>query len=141
MSIYGLSEYGAEQAFQHANVLPGGTDKWIALLTTLPTARDGTGLVEATGSGYARINHQVWTNTTVGTDTQRANNGAITFAALTGALSGIVGWAIYDLVAGTDLIAFGPLVDSNDVEITRNFINTDQPRFATGELKIRIGAD
>jgi hypothetical protein len=123
------------------NVLPNGTNKFIALLTTLPTARDGTGLVEASGSGYARKAHQAWTNSTVANNTVRANNGAITFAALTGDLPGIVGWAIYDLIAGTNLIAFGPLVDAAGAEITRNFLNGDQPVFGDAELEVVIGAD
>ena len=141
MSIYGLSEYGAEQAMGSANVLPNGTDKWVALLTTLPTARDGTGLVEATGSGYARINHALWVNVTDGNDTLRKNSGAVTFAALSAALTDIVGWAIYDLVAGVNLIAFGPLVDGSNNPITVDFANTDQPQFADQELEVSIGGD
>lgn len=141
MSIYGLSEYGAEQGLASTNVLPNGTSKYVALLTALPTARDGTGLVEAAGSGYARIAHNAWVNATVGNDTIRKNNGVITYAVLTGNLSGIVGWAIYSAVAAGNLIAFGPLVDSAGAEVTRNFLIGDQPRWADGELEVVIGAD
>ena len=141
MSIYGLAEYGAEQAMAAAAVIPNGTDRFVALLTTLPTVRDGTGLVEASGSGYARIAWQAWTNATDGNNTVRANNGAIAFAAFTGDLPGIVGWAIYDLIAGTNLIAFGPLVDAAGAEITRNFLNGDQAVVGDAELEVVIGAD
>jgi hypothetical protein len=139
MAIYGLSEYGAEEALSTANVLPSGTNKYVALLTTLPSARDGTGLVEATGSSYARVAHSAWSNSTVSDDTVRSNSSTITFPTLTGSLSGVVGWAIYSASTSGNLIAFGPLVDDTGVEITRNFISGDVPTFATGELDIIIG--
>lgn len=139
-SLSGLSEYGAEQGLGSVNVMPGGTDKFIALLTTTPTVRDGTGLVEASGSGYARIAHQTWVNVTSGNDTLRKNSGTVTFAVLSGDLPGIVGWAIYSAITAGNLIAFGPLVDSNDTPITRNFLNGDQPRFVDQEFEVVIGA-
>ncbi len=137
--IYGLSEYGAEQGLGTTNVLPGGTNKYIALLTTLPTARDGTGLVEVTGSGYARIAHQTWTNVTSGTDTIRKNSGAVTFAVLTGNVSGVVGWAIYSAITAGTLIAFGPIRDADEVIISRNFIEGDVMEFATLKIEVAIG--
>ncbi len=139
-SIYGLSEYAAQETFNAANVLPTGTNKFVALLTTLPTARDGTGLVEATGSGYARIAISSWNTTNVTPDTIRKNGAAITYAALSGTLSGIVGWAIYSAVTVGNLIAFGALVDSDNNLVTRNFSSGDQPRFAVGELELRLGS-
>ncbi|MCK5602850.1 hypothetical protein KAR91_13295 [Candidatus Pacearchaeota archaeon] len=138
-SIYGLSEYGTQEALATVNVLPSGTNKYIALLTALPTARDGTSLVEASGASYARIAHSTWVNVLTTNDTTRKNSGAITYAALTGTLSGVVGWAIYSAVTGGDLIAFGPLVDEDDVAVTRNFISGDQPRFSDQELEISLG--
>lgn len=140
MSVYGLSEYGAEQALGSANVLPNGTNKYVALLTALPTERDGTGLVEATGSGYARIAHNSWVNVTSGDNTLRKNSGAVTYAALTADLDGIVGWAVYSAVSGGNLIAYGPLVDGSNNAITRDFASGDQPRFTDQELEIGIGA-
>lgn len=141
MSIYGLSEYGAEQAFLAANVLPSGTNKYVGLLTALPTDRDGTGLVEATGASYARVANLAWTTATVVNDTVRSNTSAVTFPTLTGALAGIVGWAIWSASVAGNLIAFGPLTDSSDLPVTRSFVNGDTPRFAAAELEIKIGAD
>lgn len=140
MSIYGLSEYGAEQALSTANVLPSGTNKYIALLTALPTARDGTGLVEASGSAYARVAHSAWVNVTSGSDTLRKNSGTIAYTTFTANLSGVLGWAIYSASTGGSLIAFGPLVDSDGLAVTRNFLNGDQARFADQELEVVIGA-
>lgn len=131
----GLSEIGKELAL--AAVLPNGTDVWVALLTTMPDEEDGTGLVEAMGSGYARVAHDAWLNTTADGVTYRTNDGAIEFAALSGALS-VVGWAIYDADTGGDLLAFGSLRDVAGEVLAYNFVSTDQPRFIAQELSIGI---
>lgn len=131
----GISNYGEE--FMLDALLPNGTNVEIALLTTLPTADDGTGLVECSGSGYARKTHAAWITTTAAADTVRANNGAIEFTALTAALSSVLGWAVYD-ASGANLLAYGPIKDVGGNEVTLNFIATDQPRFVDGELGIGI---
>jgi len=141
MAIFGLSEFGAESALGSTLVLPNGTDKFVALLTALPTARDGTGLVEASAGGIARIAHQDWVNVTLLNDTIRKNSGSIDFVVLSGTdLPGIVGWAIYSAITVGDLIAFGPLVNSLNLPITRNFLIGDQPRFTDQELEVLIGS-
>ena len=138
--IYGLSEYGAQEALATANVLPSGTNKYVALLTALPTARDGTGLVEATGGSYARVANSGWTTSVSGSNTVRANTAAVTFTTLTADLSDVLGWAVYSAVSGGNLIAFGPLHDSAGNAVTRSFLNGDTPRFSAGELEIIVGA-
>lgn len=132
----GLSKIGRENAL--AAVLSNSTNVYIALLTTYPTDQTGAGLVEATGSGYARLAHMAWSTATTLEDTTRSNSSAITFAALTGDLSGVVGWAIYDALTLGNLLAFGRLVNSSDEPISVDFVNTDQPRFAIGELEVTI---
>lgn len=134
----GLSQYGKEQAL--ASLLPNGTSRWVALLTTLPTAEDGTGLVEATGSSYARKSYSAWLNTTADGITYRVNNGAIEFAALTGNLSDVEGWAIFD-DDGTptgNLIAYGSIRNSSGVAIVIDFVSGEQPRFLDQELQVGI---
>lgn len=131
----GLSDYGEAQAL--IALLPEGTNRYIALFTVLP-GEDGTGGTEASGSSYARKAHSSWVNDTSGDVTRRKNNGNITFAALTGSLSGIVGWGIYDALSSGNLIAFGPVLDSGGNEVTKNFVATDQPQFLDQELKIGL---
>ena len=133
---YGLSQIGAENALD--DVLPNATNVYVALLTTLPTDFAGTGLVEASAAGYARTAHSAWTTSSASNVVTRANNGAITFPALTADLSGVVGWAIYTMSSGGDLLAFGQTVDGSGNPLTVNFVSTDEPRFANGELEVKI---
>lgn len=138
MTLSGLTFTAAETAL--AAALPNGTDSYIGLLTTLPSARDGTGLVEAsTSTGYTRVAHDAWLNFTATIYTHRKNDGAVTLPVLTSALTGIVGWAIWDDPTAGNLLAFGPMTDSGGNEITKDFIATDQPVFADQELFVTLG--
>ena len=132
----GLSEYGAEQAL--IGILPNGTNVYIGLLTSLPTARDGTGLVEATGSGYVRKAWLAWTNVTDAGVTKRQNNGPVSLDALTGALAGIVGFGVWDAATSGNLLAYGPIRDAAGATTTKDLIATDEVRFLDTELKIGI---
>lgn len=132
----GLSEYGRQTAL--AALIPNDTTVHVALLTTLPTSIDGTGLVEATAGGYAREMHDAWTNETDGDDVIRKNGDTVDFDALTADQDGVVGWALYDSNSGGNLLAYGPIVDSNDDAISQDFEGGDEPRFAIGVLKIII---
>jgi hypothetical protein len=131
----GLTSYARALALQA--VIPNGTTLYVALFTTLPIY-DGTGGVEASGSSYARKSHASWLTAQFGALTRTYNNGAITFTALTGALSGIVGWGIYDASSGGNLIAFGEIRDAADAAVTKNFIATDEPRFIDQSLYVRM---
>lgn len=126
----GFSDYGIQAML--GELLPNGTDVYVALLTTLPTAYDGTGLVECSGSGYARKAHQAWV-TSVRT---RYNNGAIEFAALSGSLDDVLGWAIYDAAVAGNLLAYGSIKDAGGNAVSLSFIATDQPRFVDNELVV-----
>lgn len=123
------------EASMLVSLLSSGTAYQIALLTTLPTDDAATGAVEASGSGYARVTCSSWVTVTTSTNTIRRNSVNITFGALTGALTGIVGWAIYS-ASGTTMLAYGPIKDVSGNEITKNFIATDQPQFIANELQV-----
>ena len=132
----GLTDHGEGLAI--AGALPNGTARYVGFFTVEPTADDGTGGTEATGSGYARKSHSAWTTTTVGEVTYGINNGAVTFTALTADLEDIVAWGVWDAASGGNLIAFGPLLDVAGNEITQTFTSGNNPQFPDGELKVGI---
>lgn len=132
----GISDYAKLQAA--TALFPNGTNRYIGLLTSLPTDDDGTGLVEATGSGYARKAHSSWTTATDGETLYALNNGAVSLTALTADLADIIGWAIWDAASGGNLYAWGPLLDVGGNEITKTFTSGNQPNFPDAELKIGV---
>lgn len=132
----GLATFGKQEALK--GVLPNGTEFFAAFLTTLPSDDAGTGLIEATGSGYARKGHSVWISVDESPEWFRVNSGAIEFAALTANLKDILGWAIYTAVSGGTLVAFGDLLDVSENEITKTFTSGSQPRFVSQELKVGV---
>jgi hypothetical protein len=132
----GMATYGKQQAL--AGLFPNGTAFYAGFLTALPSDDDGTGLVEATGSGYARKSHSAWMNVDESPEWYRVNNGAIEFAALTADLEDIVGWGIWTAVSGGSLVAWGPMLDVGENEITKTFTNGNQPRFVSQELKVGV---
>ena len=138
MSLYGLSSDGAVIAL--TAVLPNGTDVYVGLITSFPVDRSGTGLVEASVAAYARVAHQDWLDDDDAGSNIRINDGAVSFAALGANLPGVVGFGIWDALTSGVLLAFGPLLDADDVQITRSFITGDQPEFADQTLKLRLGA-
>lgn len=132
----GLATYGKQQAL--ANVLKNGTTYYAGFLTTLPSDDDGTGLVEASGSGYVRKGHSAWINVDESPEWYRVNNGAVEFAALTDDLEDCVGWALWTTLGGGSLVGFGPLLDVGGNEITKTFTSGNQPRFVDQELKVGV---
>lgn len=132
----GLSIYAKQLAL--STLVANGTTYYVALFTTLPDST-GAGAVEASGSSYARKSFSAWTDETDTAKQYRKNNGAVQFVALTGPLSGVVGWGLYDAVSSGNLIAFGPILDVGDNVIEKNFISGDQPQFQDQQLKFGIG--
>ncbi len=130
-----MASLGVPSTASVSAIIPNGSNAYVALLTALPDA-DGAGLVEATGSGYARLSASAWINITVDESTLRVNDGAIEFAELTAALTGIVGWAIYDAASGGNILSFGAFLDFSDEETTKNLVAGDIPRLIDQELKI-----
>lgn len=106
----------------------------VALYTTLPDLA-GVGGVEFTAAGYARCGHSTW-ETIAGSGTVqtfRTNSGPIAFLELAAAVSGAVGFALWD---GSTMIALGRFVNSRGVFVTFDFVIGDRPRFVAGELRV-----
>lgn len=118
-------------------VLPVAAARWIALFTTLP-GRDGTGGVEAAGSGYARVSIAAWTDTVAAGRTERANAAVVQFPELTGDLLGVVGWGVFTAGVGGTLTWIGELRDANGVAVVRNFALGNIPTFSAGDLTLEV---
>lgn len=99
----------------------------VALFTTLP-AEDGTGGVEATGSGYVRkaVNLSSATNAK---PSVVSNDNLLTFAASGGDLTDIVGWGLY-------LDATLSFVDSFPSLVT--ILDGESKSFAIGTLTVSL---
>jgi len=132
----GLATYGKQQAL--LNVLDATTAYYAGFLTSLPDDDDGTNLVEATGSGYARKSHAAWQTVDESPEWYRVNTGALTHAALSADLDDVVGWGLWTAVTGGTLIAWGPLLDVTEAEVTQTFTSGNQPSFPALELKVGI---
>ncbi len=120
-----------------AVLLETGVSNWVALFTTAPND-DGTGGVEATGSGYVRCEITDWINTVDGNVRYRESDGQAQFDPLTGDLEDIVAWGIYDASVAGNLIAWGPLLDVAGNEITKTFTSGNNPNIPAGELKVGV---
>ena len=101
---------------------------YVALLTTAPTARDGTGAVEVSGGSYARqaVASSGWSViSTSGSGAtsleQISNSGAVTFPTATGNWGTIVGAALYDASSAGNLLAYGDLTASVTVNSGTTF--------------------
>lgn len=109
---------------------------YIALLTTMPTAQDGTGAVEVTGGAYARqavaSGTAQWNAvTTSGTAEQTKNTNQISFTQATANWGTILGIGIYDASSGGNLLWFGTLTSSQTVNSGFTFV------IAAGNLVIQ----
>lgn len=98
--------------------LETGAVRYLALLTTLPTANDGTGLAEVTGGAYARVavNPVDWgaiTTAADGMSEQVAIAMEKDYAQATAPWGTVVGWALFDAATAGNLRRWGDLVDGN----------------------------
>lgn len=97
---------------------------YLALCTSLPdSSKTGTTIVEATYTGYARIQVAAggWSAAVsggAGAASTKANNGAITFAACTASSSIITGWALCDALTVGNMLAWGSAT-STTISITQ----------------------
>jgi hypothetical protein len=88
------------------------TTVYVALLTTNPTKNDGTGLVECSDSGYARLpitTSSGWSAISLSADNihdQISNGAALTFGAAAVSYT-VVGVAIYDALTTGNLLSYG----------------------------------
>lgn len=87
---------------------------YIALLTAMPTTNAGTGLIEATGAGYARIAVPAadWAAITTAVDnlTDQSSTNAALSVTPTVSIGTIVGVAIYDALTAGHLLRAMTLV-------------------------------
>lgn len=98
--------------------LDTGANRWLALLTALPTTNTGTGLVEVTGGAYARV--AVTATTDWGAISTAADNltrqvsisAAKSFPQATANWGTIVGWALMDAATAGNFRRAGSLVDA-----------------------------
>jgi hypothetical protein len=116
----------------------GGTANtpWVALFTTMPDEDGTTGLVECSGTSYARVNSGTskWgaPSTTSGTTTVTNSAGAIAFATAGGAWGTIVGVGIYTASTSGTLLATQTLTASKVVG------SGDTAQFATSTITIGL---
>lgn len=99
---------------------------YVALLTTMPTDNNGTGLVEVSGGSYARVAVSPvvgsWgAPSTSGSLQQTSNTAAVTFTAASAAWGTVVGVAIYDALTVGNLIYFAPLAANQVVNSGNTF--------------------
>ena len=103
---------------------------YIALSTADPLD-DASGIAEPSGNNYSRL-------ITSGSDWNAASGGAIdnatalTFATATGSWGTITHFALYDAIAGGNMLALGSLASSQAVG------NAETIKFAAGELDITL---
>jgi hypothetical protein len=82
---------------------------YVALFTTAPSDDTGSGAVEVSGGGYARVatSAATWNAASTGTDpTTLSNAAAITFAAATASWGTVVAIGLYDAASGGNLLAW-----------------------------------
>lgn len=109
---------------------------YVALFTTIPNDA-GSGGVEVTGSGYARIQHgpldTKWAAPVAGNGVF-ANIGVVQFGAPTTNWGTVTAFGLYDAVTGGNLLAKGSLA-------TNVTINSGDPApaFADGTVSVTIG--
>lgn len=135
----GLEPYAREAALEF--LFNGTTSIHISLLSVLP--EEGTGEIEISPIGYARVPETVWT--TIPSDstaaTIRSNGSTLTFGAY-GEDVTVRGWAAYDALTGGNLLASGIFVglgSGDPLEITIPSGNDIQ--FQPGNIAIGISSD
>lgn len=108
---------------------------YVALFSTLP-AEDGSGGVELSGGGYARVRHGPadanW-NPIVGGNGILTNLSAVVFPTPTANWADAVGFGIYDAASAGNALILAPLETPLRVNL-----GDPAPAFAPGDLTITI---
>lgn len=93
---------------------------YVALVTTAPTDRAGTSLVEATGGSYARqaiANANLSATSTSGSGTsateQKSNSAQLSYTNMPGCT--VVGVAVYDALTNGNLLGYADLTGGSQV--------------------------
>ena len=125
-----LSNYLENKLLDHllgtVSYTPAAT-VYVGYSTADPT-EDGSGLAEPTGGGYAR--EGITFNAASG---RTISNQQVIFPKATGSQGTITHFAIFDAATAGNMLAYGALSVSKDIEIN----NT--PVFGAGEIQISIG--
>lgn len=82
---------------------------YVALFTTAPADDTGTGAIEVSGGGYARVatSAATWNAASTGTDpTTISNAAAITFATASASWGTVVAFGLYDAATSGNLLAW-----------------------------------
>jgi hypothetical protein len=106
------------------------------LFTTLP-GEDGTGGVEVSGTGYARIQHgpsdATWA-APVGGNGVFSNVGSVQYGSPTASWGTVVGFGLYDAITAGNLLIYSAL--TSNVTIASG---DPAPAFSEGALTVTIG--
>jgi len=124
----GLATASSNDALKHQFKIAtwtAPTNLYVAAFTTNPNY-DGSGM-EVSGFAYARINHNSWAETVVGTGAIE-NSGTITFPTATGSWGTVSYIAIYDALTVGNMLAFAQLT------VSKSVTNTDILTFADASL-------
>lgn len=129
------------QALALAAALPSGL--YVGLLESAPTTLVPAG-VEASPSGYARIEVTTWTDVTLegSGDIVRCNADAITFGSYGEAFEAVA-FALYDASSGGTMRAWIPIVNADGSRIVAPIEvgASDSIRLSAGDLCIGVGMD
>lgn len=115
-------------------VLINGTTYYVALGTDADELA-GT-FTEITTAGYARKGHSAWITVVTDKATERRNNGAILFDAVSADVDGVAWWAIYDASPGGNLLALGRVLNGLGEVEPAALGAGDQARFDDQTLRI-----
>lgn len=97
---------------------------YIALITTAPSDANGTSIVEASGTAYARVavtnNSTNWPNAS---GRSKSNGTAVTFPTAGASWGTVVGIAFYDAASAGNFLGYAQLGSSQSVAsgVTPNF--------------------
>jgi hypothetical protein len=100
-------------------------------LSTADPGDDGSGLAEPSGNGYARVatSPADWN---AATDGVMENASDIAFAEATAAWGTVTHFALFDALAGGNMLAHGALTESKTVA------SGDTAEFAVGDLAVSL---
>jgi len=114
-----------------------GDHRFVALLLAAPDEVAGT-YEELADSGYERAVQDDWLTVDNGDGrVARVNDGAIVFGALADQAETVIPWwGIFDMDIGGNLIAAGPVLNSDGEAQPLVVAAGNQPRFTSGDLKL-----
>lgn len=121
-------------ALLRGNSFSPPTSYWVALFTTSP-GDDGTGGVEVSGTGYARVElaNDSASFSDPGTTRTTTNEGAIEFPPIEAAWGEVVAVGLYDADTAGTLWMKGAISPSKNVTLGQNPL-----QFAPGDLQFSL---